>query len=369
VKKILILTSGSYVFGTEKVLLQLLSGLKSNYHFHCLVNGWNDGRFISRLIDLNIPYTTHKLGWIFKTKLSWTLDSLMNYPYALFKFLKLNLTEKFDLFYTTSFRPVIFLYPFINKKIIYHVHEINSNSRVNCFFIKLINRKVTKYIAVSNFIANDLQLIGICKNKIEIIYNGVDVISKNTLKNNVHDKVLIGIVGQISHHKGHEILIEAFNSLLRKYNNIYLVIVGSGNEEYIAHIKKILLNYGISDHVIWRGYLTSIDAIYNKIDILCLPTIIPEPFGLVVCEAAINNIPVVVSNLGGVVEMIEDEITGLLFENSNYIDLAQKLEKLIVDTKFRVDMGSNAKQHISKKFSETLFLNKINNLIHSVLEK
>ena len=68
-KKVLILTTGPYVFGTEKVILQIIKGLKTKYDFHCLINGWNDGKFIDVLNDLKVNYTEHKLGWYYLTKI------------------------------------------------------------------------------------------------------------------------------------------------------------------------------------------------------------------------------------------------------------------------------------------------------------
>ena len=368
-KKILILTTGSFVFGTEKVLIQLISGLKKEYQFHCLVNGWNDGQFIEKLRELGIPYTIHKLGWIFFSKIGWTIDTIIHYPYALYIFLKLIVTNKFDLYYTNSYRSIFLLYPFINKKVIYHVHELNFSSRTSCFFVKLINHKITTFIAVSECVADDLIKIGIDKSKIEVVYNGVDIIKNKNSKINSSKNIAIGIVGQIQPHKGHLVLLQAFKNLSEKYSNLKLFIIGDGDTVFVEQIKEIIDRANMSNNVVWKGYLINIDQIYSNIDVLCIPTINPEPFGLVACEAGMLSIPVVASNIGGLSEIVINGKTGLLFNTADSKDLENKLERLIESTELRNQLGCKARSHILNNFNTQLFLEKMNNLIQSHFEK
>jgi glycosyltransferase involved in cell wall biosynthesis len=363
-KRILILTTGSYVFGTEKVILQLLKGLKTEFEFYCLVNGWNDGRFIDQLTKMEIPYSQHKLGWYYISKLFWSIDSLIHLPKALIQFIRIR--SNFDLFYTSTFRNIILLYPFINKKVIYHVHEFNSHSRVNRFFIQLTNRKVNKYIAVSKCIKDDLIIMGIMPSKIVVVYNGVDCSNDFENLNNTDSKVRIGIVGQLSRHKGHIELINVFSKIHVKNQNIELKIFGSGSEVFKSEVVNLIEEHYLKEKVILNEYTHDIANIYREIDILCVPTQHAEPFGLVACEAAAFSLPVIASNKGGLTEIIIDNVTGFLINSDNPLEFEEMLNKLIVSETIRRKMGDNARLHIIEKFNERIFIRELKNQINSI---
>ncbi len=362
-KKILILTTGSYVFGTEKVILQILKGLKTEFEFHCLVNGWNDGRFIDQLKELGISYTEHKLGWYYLSNVFWSIDSLIHFPKAIYQFFKIR--SRFDLFYTSTFRNIVMLFPFINKKVVYHVHEFNSHSRINRFLIKLIDRKIEKYIAVSKCIEEDLIKIGIIPTKIVVVYNGVkcETVSENF--NTKDSKVRIGIVGQISKSKGHLILFNVFHKLYSKNRNLTLKIFGQGASEFINELKANAINGNYNEAVEWIDYEKDIRKIYTQLDILCIPSLQYESFGLVACEAGLFCIPVLASNIGGLREIIVDRQTGFLIDSDDFLEL--RLIELIESYDLRISMGRSARKHVCKMFDEAIFIGEWKNQIHRII--
>jgi len=361
VKKILALTMGSYIGGTEIVTLQVFKLLKTKFQIHCMVNGWNDGAFISELNKININYTTHKLGWFHLRKLFWTVDTLMNLPKAIFIFIYHIARNNYDLYYTSSYRPLVLLSPFVKKKVIYHVHEFNSQSKISNFCIRKIDSKVIQYIAVSISIKDDLIKIGVDANKINLVYNGVDTsLSVNKSERNL---INIGIVGQIAPHKGHKLLFEAFNIIYNSNKNIRLIVRGNQSEN---DFKKELLEFqdscGLGNVVSWRPFSKNLSEIYSEIDILCVPTLFAEPFGLVACEASAFGIPVVASNSGGLKEIILDNETGFLVSSNDLEGFSEKLKILSENESLRIEMGSKGKKHVSLSFSKDRFSNSIEKL-------
>jgi UDP-N-acetylglucosamine:LPS N-acetylglucosamine transferase len=142
-KKILVFAGATYVYGAEKVTLEVIGFLqKAGHKIHCIVNGWNDGVFIEQLNKANIPFTTVKLGWYYFSKIKWSLDSLIHYPGAIRQFIKISKNEKPDIVYITSYRPVILLYPFFKTNTIYHVHDPLSETKQGRFFIKIADKKI-----------------------------------------------------------------------------------------------------------------------------------------------------------------------------------------------------------------------------------
>src|ERR1700733_9023907 len=88
-KRILFIVGASYVSGLENITLHLIRGLKERgYEVKCVINGWNDGVFKSTLQSLGIDFFEMKLGWIYITKPKWTIDTLLHWPGAYFKFKK-----------------------------------------------------------------------------------------------------------------------------------------------------------------------------------------------------------------------------------------------------------------------------------------
>jgi glycosyltransferase involved in cell wall biosynthesis len=97
-----------------------------------------------------------------------------------------------------------------------------------------------------------------------------------------------------------------------------------------------------------------VNQFYSLADILVLPTITEdEGFGIVLLEAMANGIPVVGSNIGGIPEVIVDGETGFLFEPSNYLDLAEKINILLNNKLLRQKMGQKGQELVKTQFSWT----------------
>ena len=80
-KGILVIVNGNYIFGAERVTLNILQGLKERrYGIHCMVSGWNDGNFISHLKELAIEYTVIKLGWYYVSQFLKVADKIAIIP-------------------------------------------------------------------------------------------------------------------------------------------------------------------------------------------------------------------------------------------------------------------------------------------------
>ena len=363
----LALTMGSYIGGTEIVTLQVLQILKTKFQIHCMVNGWNDGVFISELNKINVGYTTHKLGWFHLRKVFWTIDSLFNLPKAVLIFVMHTVINNYDLYYTTSYRPLTLLSPFIKKKVIYHVHEFNSQSKTNIFFIRKIDRKVIQYIAVSMGIKDDLINIGVDAKKINLVYNGVDT----SLLRNISERntINIGIVGQIAPHKGHKLLFEAFKKLYKTNKNIRLIVRGTIiDSDFYRDLNEFQAMNGLGCVVHWKPYSNNLEEIYSEIDILCVPTVLAEPFGLVACEAGALGIPVIASNSGGLKEIIRHNQTGFLITPNDLEQFIKKIKILLEDEVIRMEMGYTAKKHIASNFSNERFSTSILNLFSKLYE-
>ena len=214
----------------------------------------------------------------------------------------------------TGFSVAIWYAAFLRKIKIIHIlrdyYLISSNStllgenknKLLRYFDKLlskIKRKLSKkvkiVIGISEFILNKHLEEGYFKNANKvIIYNQIEenIIIKEKLNNNIK---MYGYLGRIEKSKGIEVLLRAFNEI--KINE-RIKIGGTGNKEYIKYLES---NFELSN-VDFLGQIEKQDF-FNQIDCLLVPSIWDEPFGRVVIEAIQNNIPVLVSGTGGLLEL------------------------------------------------------------------
>jgi len=100
-------------------------------------------------------------------------------------------------------------------------------------------------------------------------------------------------------------------------------------------------------------------------DVFILPSLLPDPAPLVVTEAMAAGLPVVATRQGGAVEMIENNVSGLLIPINNAPAAAAIIEALLMNETYRKDMGAQAKKRMQEKFSRTQF----NEQIMACIEK
>ena len=189
-------------------------------------------------------------------------------------------------------------------------------------FHRWLFSQASKIIAVSKVVEEtviDSNLVG--KEKIITIYNGIDIEKFSTapvgrLRGEIdadsHTK-LIGIIGQVSPHKGQDVLIKCLPLILQSRNDVRCVIIGGDfrNGTYIDELKKLATDLGVGEKVDFLGQRNDIQELLKDIDVFVLASQM-EPFGLVVAEAMAAAVPVVATRFGGAAELVEDGITGLL---------------------------------------------------------
>lgn len=364
--KILAVLSGSIVSGKELIGISVLENLKTKKHeVVVLSNGWNDGRLASILQEKNIVHYTFKLGWYYLKKISWSLNSLVHLPGAWYKFYKILKKHKPDVIYIDSYRFVILLYPFIKLPVVFHVHDAHNHSIQDTFLIKKIEHKIYSFISISNFIKKDLEQCGIASSKIETVYNGVHIPKKDAYVDASNRSFFsIGIVGQVAIRKGHKDLINAC-AVLKNEIPIHIKIFGEGLQEVVNEIKELIEVQGLQNMVTWMGFIANKNDIYTNIDVLVALTHSNEPFGLIAAEAQAYCVPVIVANSGGLVEIVEDGVTGYIIPPQQPEILATKLMYLFKNPQLRKDMGNAGYTNVQNNFSEHL----MNDRIESVLNK
>lgn len=165
------------------------------------------------------------------------------------------------------------------------------------------------------------------ESKVNVIYNGI--VPSFFLKDKKileEDLVKVVLVGRICENKGQIVAIGAIQRYVEKENkSILLKIVGEGEEEYVRKLKKYIFDNKLDKYVEFTGNVSNTKEIYEWADIslMCSKC---EAFGRVTIESMMAGCLVIGSNTGGTVELIQDKISGLLFEVGSANSLFEKIQ-------------------------------------------
>lgn len=226
-------------------------------------------------------------------------------------------------------------------------------------------RKVDYFIAISEEIKEGLLIDGYDQNKIVRIPNFIDTKVfypvnkklKKQLKKKLFlpDKKIITFSGRLVERKGIHILLQSFAMVVKKYKNIFLIILGGGYLE--KNLKDQSQTFGIDKNIKFCGFVTNIHEYLNATDIYIFPSF-QEGFPNAVLEAMACGLPVIATKIGGVVDIIKDGENGLLVEPGNKNELANALKKLISEPGYALSLGQNALKTIRENYGIDIIVNK-----------
>lgn len=238
---------------------------------------------------------------------------------------------------------------------------------INCLFriySSTVEKMCTGTITVSNScreaLISDAGFNAVC-----IIYNGLPLRQdySNKLKHPPWNKqhVTIGFVGEIHPRKGLHVLIESLESVDASCE---LVVIGSGySPTYEKNIRNT--SQSLQHPVHYLGFQDNVQEMYKWIDILVLPSISYESFGLVILEAMRNGIPVICSDFGGMKEVVNNEKTGLVVKSGDPCALSGALQMLLVNKELREQLGREGKIRMELMFDSDKMLTEYCNLFRA----
>lgn len=381
-KKILFIHQSAELYGSDKTLLIFLKNC-SNKNIFPVVIIPSEGLLKKELEDIGVlVYVIPVLKLyrdLFKVK------NLINFAKDFFisirELRKLNKKYNFDLIYSNTLAVLLgsVFSKLYNIKHVWHVHEIIEKPKI----IAWIYPKLLYYTAncvICNSKATAKNLTSRQKKlskKISIVYNGIDLTVKppksetKRLGFKESDTVL-GVIGRISKLKGHLWLLKTFNQYFKEKTDLKLLIVGSpvpNQENYLIEVKKFISKNNLSNNVKILPFTKDLNNVWKTLDILIVPSIEKESFGMVALEAMLNKKPVIASNHGGLKEIVVNNVTGYLVEPLNNFELQKCINKLVQKPAERLEMSEKGHQRALKFFSNEEYVNNIENSILECLNK
>jgi glycogen(starch) synthase len=207
-----------------------------------------------------------------------------------------------------------------------------------------------RVIVNSGYMYNEVcQVFHLPQDKIRVIPNGVDLDKFKGYgrdygfrRNFAADREkIVFFVGRLVNEKGAHILLDAMPKILAYYNDVKLVVTGKGPQlDYLRNKAAIM---GIGDKVYFTGYISddNLSRLYMCVDVAVFPSLY-EPFGIVALEGMVAGVPVVVSDVGGIGEIVEHGIDGMKAYAGNPGSLADSILEILHNPGRAEDMKARA---------------------------
>jgi len=379
--KILVLHSSSDLYGASKVLLQTVGYLVSRNHDVIVILS-EEGPLADAFRQKGINVHIIKLG-ILRRKyfnISGIFNRMVTIRKAKKKLSLLVKEQSIDVIYSNTTAVLAGALVAKKKKIyhIWHIHEIITKPG---WVLKILGRVVNRYsdqvIVVSEAVKKNWKKY-VSENKIKVVYNGLEYKEYMTADGNEIRKkidasgnhILVGMIGRIHYWKGQEYFLNIAKHLVDKYQNLKFVMVGDvfpGYEYLYDELEKTKIQLGISHLVVDLGYRRDIPQILSALDVFVLPSILPDPLATVVLEAMAAGKPVAATAHGGVVEIIQNNISGVLIPWNDAYKASEIIGRLIVDKPLRSTLGRNSVERVLTFFSQEAYFQNLEKIFSQPL--
>lgn len=361
-------------------------------------------RRLARKHEVTI-YTTTAYDWNNDTKPGeeWVNDYLVVYFPRIFKIKTLQdihvckgmdgyskQVNDFDIIHLHTWRQYmeIVMHHYARKYGAPYIHQSHGSLRkiekkgrkwlYDVIFGYRVLKDASKVIALTENEAKEYKMMGVRKDRIAIIPNGIELPeyenlpAKGTFKSKYGisgDKKIILYLGRIHKTKGIEFLIKACASLLNNsaYKNTLLVIAGP-DDGYLQEAKHLATSSGIIRNVLFPGLLVGQEKVAAFVDASICAYLRPdEPFGRVSLEAAASGTPVVVSEGTPMSKIVKDGNFGFSVKYGDAAGLVNIFEAILLDEGLRKMMGECGREYVFENFDWDKITAKLENLYEQVI--
>ena len=298
-------------------------------------------------------------------------------------FLRIIRENKIDLVHTHSDlrrgKPEIVAARIAGVPCITHRHGYSNYNCFDMLFAKLVDNN----IYISNDVAEYHIKQGESRIKGKVIHNGVnlsdymqscDAVQVRKELDCMPDQMLVGLVGRLDWWKGHEFFLEAMAEVASKNNNIKGLIIGGlaelsydSSKRYLDRLHVMVKSLGLGEKIVFTGHRNDVPRLIAALDVVVHASSTPEPFGLTVIEGMAAGKPVVATSAGGVLDIIEDGVNGLLVPCKDSKAMASAILQILSDRDKAKQMGLAARRRVTEKFTVQQQVAAVQKLYDSVL--
>lgn len=231
------------------------------------------------------------------------------------------------------------------------VYDFPIKSPIHKMIIKYNLKKADYILSTSNVMKKETEKY--TNKEIKVTPFGVDI--NKFYPNKIEsDEIIIGTIKTLEEKYGVQYLVKAFKQVKEENKDldIKLRIGGKGSQE--DYLKNLCRELHIENDVTFLGFVKPDDVIkeFQRFDISVFPsTLDSESFGVAAVESEACGTPVIVSNVGGLMESTKQNETSLVIEKKSVEDLAEKLNILVRDKDLRIKMGKAARKFVEDNYS------------------
>ena len=215
----------------------------------------------------------------------------------------------------------------------------------------LYNRRVDGVVAISQTVRDVLIRAGVNEDQIRVICSGIDpgIFENAKTQRAVSENTpVIGCVAGLEERKGHQYLLEAAASLKADGMKLQYKIAGDGPLR--ARLEEKTVSLGLRHEVQFLGFVTDTAAFFSSIDIFAMPSLY-EGLGVAALEAMAAAKPVIATRVGGLVESVLDDVTGVLVPPRDPAALASAIAKLARSPVLAQSMGQQGRERVRRHYS------------------
>ncbi len=247
-----------------------------------------------------------------------------------------------------------------------HSTEIGRRNGIHFDYERMIHEteawltyEAWKVICCSNYMISHVQwAFGLPVDKVVMVPNGVNTevyekLEKNKLsqfrsKFALPEEKIVLFVGRLVYEKGAHILVNAISEVLEKVNAKFIIV---GNGYMKEQLSSLVKNIGLAHKVLFTGFVDdeTLKRLQKCADVSVVPSLF-EPFGIVALEAMAAESPVVVSDAGGLSEIVEHDVTGVKVYVNNPDSLAWGITKVLLDEDYANRIKVNARKKVQEKY-------------------
>lgn len=192
---------------------------------------------------------------------------------------------------------------------------------------------------------------GIHPDRVQTIYNGLDLADWHITRPSSRDRVVITTIGNIRHVKGHDVLIRAAATIVPHFPNTFFSIAGSVLEPaYFGELQKLVHDLNLANHFHFAGGVTNLREHLAAADVFVLPSR-SEGFSNAIIEAMAAALPVVATNVGGNAEAVQNGVSGYIVPPEDPAALASSILRLLNSPAEAKAMGEAGRHLAAEKFT------------------
>jgi len=331
------------VGGVETGTVDLSKELIKRGHKVVVVSG--GGKLVRNLIEMNATHIELSVD----KKSPFTIISSIKKLEAIIK------DERIDIVHSRSRVPNIIAFFAARRagaKFITTAHGYYSNH--------LISRVTgwAKFVIVASSVIGRhmIENFKVPHERVRLIPRGVDLdkFKFNMPSASPKSEYKIGVIGRVTPIKGHGFFLQVIARVARLFPKVKVLIVGDAPKDkpgYMEKLKLLVKQLQIEKFVEFTGAQYDIPKIMSGLDLLVLPSVGQEAFGRVIIEASASGVPVIATAIGGAIEIIEDNHTGILVRPGDMLEMVNSIIRVLKDRELSKSLAMEARKKIEREYS------------------